>query len=84
MAARTRKIRHDENTRAKIKATQIVNRLQAEFLTGKHKLTQQQVRIGFGLLDKVLPSLQSTALTNPDGANLAVTHHVVMEYVKAK
>lgn len=84
MAARIRKIRHDDNTRGKIKAAQIINRLQNGLLTDKVALTAQQVSIGLGLLRKVLPDLQSMAVTSPDGSDLAVKHTVTIEYVKPK
>lgn len=58
MAARTRKIRHDDETRAKIKAAQIINRFQS-CINGEIDLTAQQVSCGKALLDKVLPNLQA-------------------------
>lgn len=83
MAARKRKIEHDTFTRDRIKTTQLVNRLTNHAL-GKNKMASTQVTAAVAILRKSLPDLQSTALTNPDGSDLAVTHHVVMEYVKAK
>ena len=72
MPARTSKIRHDENTRAKIQASQIINRLQGH-VNGKIELSQTQVSAGLGLLRKVLPDLASTALTDPDGKSLTIS-----------
>lgn len=71
MPARAKKIRHDENTRAKIQASQIINRLQG-YVNGKCQLEPAQVSAGLGLLRKVLPDLQSTALTDKDGGALTV------------
>jgi hypothetical protein len=61
MAARTRKILHDDETRAKIQASQLVNRLQDNAL-GKLKveMTPGQVRSAEILLKKRMPDLSST------------------------
>lgn len=58
MPARTRKIRHDDETRAKIQAAQIINRFMS-CLRGELELTQSQVSCGKALLAKVLPDLAS-------------------------
>src|SRR5678809_1386586 len=56
MPARTRKIRHDDETRAKIKVSQLANRLTNHAL-GVIELSQTQVRAIEILLRKVLPDL---------------------------
>jgi hypothetical protein len=56
MAARVNKIRHDDETRAKIKTSQIVNRLTAHVM-GEVELTASQVSAGLGLLRKTIPDL---------------------------
>lgn len=61
MAARTVKVRHDENTRAKIKTSQLVNRLSSHAL-GKLKLEATQIRAIEVLLKKTLPDLSSVEL----------------------
>jgi hypothetical protein len=71
MPARVKKIRHDENTRAKIQASQIINRLQS-YVNGKCQMEPAQVSAGLGLLRKVLPDLQSTALTDKNGGPLQI------------
>lgn len=53
---RTVKIRHDENTRAKIQVSQIVNRL-TNHLLGKVELSATQVKAAEILLRKTLPDL---------------------------
>lgn len=58
MAARTRKIRHDDETRAKIQAAQIINRFHA-CVMGEIELDAQQVSCGKALLAKVLPDLSA-------------------------
>jgi len=61
MAARTRKIRHDDETREKIQASQLVNRLQANALGQlKVEMTPGQVRSAEILLKKKIPDLSST------------------------
>lgn len=71
MAARTRKIRHDESTREKIRGSQLVNRLQYHILgevdpsnpkAGKVEMSTSQVNAAVGLLRKVLPDLAATDL----------------------
>lgn len=58
MAARVRKIQHDDETRAKIKAGNIITRLQ-KFIDGKVKMEAAQVTAALGLLKKALPDLTS-------------------------
>ena len=58
MAARVRKIRHDDETRAKIKAGVIIQRFQ-KCVEGDIELNAQQVSCGKALLDKVLPDLKA-------------------------
>jgi len=55
MAARKRTYQ-TEKTREKIQATQIVNRLDKAF-RGEIELTATQVKIGLGLLAKVMPDM---------------------------
>lgn len=66
MAARVRKIRHDDETRAKIQAALIINRFQ-DCVNGKVELDAQQVSCGKALLAKVLPDLGTVTLQgDPD------------------
>jgi len=69
MAARTSKIRHDEQTRAKIQAAQIINRLHGHVM-GEVELNAAQVSSAKVLLGKVLPDLAAMQLEGPgeDGA----------------
>jgi hypothetical protein len=59
VAARNRKIRHDEETRHKIQASQLINRLQDHVL-GKVYLSPTQVRSAEILLRKTIPDLSAT------------------------
>lgn len=56
MAARTNKVRHDENTRLKIKTSQLINRL-SDHAFGKVDLAPTQVRAIEVLLKKTIPDL---------------------------
>lgn len=58
MAARTRKVLHDERTKEKIQTTQLINRLQNHAL-GKVEMTPTQVRAAEILLKKTTPDLSS-------------------------
>jgi hypothetical protein len=58
MAARTRRIRHDEDTRLKIKVAQLINRLTAH-ASGEVELSATQVRSIEILLRKALPDLSN-------------------------
>ncbi len=72
MAARTVKIRHDDQTRAKIKTSQIINRLTSHVLDNL-ELTPSQVSAGLGLLRKTLPDLSQAELTGENGGPLQVS-----------
>jgi hypothetical protein len=72
MPARVNKIRHDENTRAKIKSAMIINRLQGH-IEGKIDLNATQVSAGLGLLRKTIPDLSQSALTDADGGPLQIS-----------
>lgn len=58
MAARVSKIRHDDETRARIKAGNIISRLQ-KYIDGKITMEAAAVTASLGLLKKVLPDLTS-------------------------
>jgi hypothetical protein len=61
MAARIRKIRHDDETRLKIQVSQLINRLQDHVL-GQVDLTPSQIQAAQILLKKALPDLQAMEL----------------------
>ena len=67
MAARAVKIRHDEETRAKIQASQLLNRLH-DHAFGEVELTPQQVRSIEILLKKAIPDLSAITLSGDDKA----------------
>lgn len=71
--ARRVKIRHDDETRAKIQAAQIINRLHG-CVMGKVELTGPQVTAAKTLLAKVLPDLQATTISGDPESPLLVRH----------
>lgn len=68
MPARTRKIRHDDETRAKIQAALLIRRMM-DCVSGKITLDAQQVSCAKALLAKVLPDLQTI-----QGGNTPIKH----------
>lgn len=76
MPARVRKIRHDDETRAKIRAGAIISRFM-KHIDGKIDLSPTQVSCGKALLAKVLPDLSTTTLKGDPSA--PVTFQTVYE-----
>lgn len=70
MAARLNN-RHQDMVRAKIQASQIINRLQ-KHVDGEAEMTPTQIQASKILLDKSLPNLQATEITGEDGGALTV------------
>lgn len=58
MAARIRKLVHDEETRKRIQTSQLINRL-SDHVFGKVELTPAQVRSAEILLRKTIPDLSA-------------------------
>jgi hypothetical protein len=61
MAARIKKLLHDDETRARIKVGNIIHRFQ-QCVDGEIVLDAQQISAGKALLNKILPDLSSTVL----------------------
>ena len=72
MAARIRRPRHTEETKAKIQAALIIGRLQ-DCVAGKITLDAQQVSSAKILLNKVLPDVSSVDITG----DLEAFHYVL-------
>lgn len=71
MAARTRKVRHDEFTRERIQTTQLVKRLTGHALGElRVEMSPSQVTAALGLLKKILPDLQATTIAGDPNAPL--------------
>jgi hypothetical protein len=58
--------------RTKIQNSQILKAL-LEHVEGRREMAPSQVTAGLGLLKKVLPDLQSTEHTGPDGGPLSIS-----------
>ena len=71
MAARTRKVQHDDETRRRIRTTQLLNRLKKHAL-GKLDLAPTQVKALEILLKKALPDLQAVEITGQIDQNYIV------------
>lgn len=63
--------RHQDEVRAKIQSSQIINRLMSAF-NGEIELSQAQVNIGKALLDKALPDLKSVEHTGDENNPLTI------------
>ena len=59
MAARKNKIRHDDETRAKIQTSQLINRL-TDHVLGTVDMKPSQVTAALGLLKKSIPDLSQS------------------------
>lgn len=71
MAARTVKINHDERTRAKIRTSQLLNRLN-DHVFKDAKVSQTQLKAIEILLRKTLPDLSAMTMTGAEGGPLQV------------
>lgn len=63
MAGRAKGFRHNETTRQKIKAAQIINRLQDHILAPEPIMDPSQVNAAKVLLSKILPDLKAVDLS---------------------
>lgn len=77
MAARTRKLRHDDETRARIQTSQIINRLEDHIFKGVD-MSRTQVTAAVALLKKTVPDLASTELSG----SVSLTHEEALEQLK--
>lgn len=78
MAARIRRP-HQEEVKAKIRASQLVNALQKHVLGGKSKLTASQVKAAEILLRKCVPDLSATTIGGDADNPLVVEHADAVE-----
>lgn len=66
MAARTRKPLHDDKTKERIRASQLLNRL-TQFANGKVELSAAQVQAAKVVIGKIIPDLKSVEVVgDPD------------------
>lgn len=77
MAARKRTIRHSDEVRARIQASQLINRVQSHAM-GLIEMTATQLKAAKILLDKSLPDLSRVEMSGPDGdaipTSVTITH----------
>lgn len=78
MAARTRKVKHDDFTRERIRTTQLVNRLEKHAL-GEIAMEPTQVRAIEVLLRKSLPDLSNVQLSGDKDNPAGVVFQTVYE-----
>lgn len=79
MAGRKAGFRHNEDTRNKIKASQLINRLTEHVMSEKPKLNVSQVNAAKALLNKVLPDLTAVSLDANVNGDMNVTFKTVYE-----
>jgi hypothetical protein len=73
MAARKRKITLSDDWKAKIKASQLVNRLYDHAL-GENEMNATQIKAAQIVLNKLVPDLNRSELSGPDGG--AIEQHM--------
>jgi hypothetical protein len=75
MAPRTIKIRHDEETRAKIQTSQLLNRLHAHVFDDVD-VSQTQMKAIEILLRKTLPDLSAVTVGGDEESPLNLVHRI--------
>ena len=79
MAARTNKRRHDEQTKRRIQASQLLNRLNS-FANGTIRMSSAQVHAAKVVIGKSIPDLKSIEHNGKDGG--PIQHHLIIEFVE--
>ena len=65
----------DDSHRVKIQNSNILTAL-IKHVEGRQEMTASQVSAGLGLLRKIMPDLQQTALTDADGTALTINVNI--------
>ena len=81
MAARTNKRLHDEQTKRRIRASQLLNRLES-YAKGEIEMTQGQVMAAKVVIGKSIPDLKSIEHSGND--EKPVQRRMIVEFVEAK
>ena len=81
MAARTNKRLHDEQTKRRIQASQLLNRLTL-FANGKVEMSSAQVLAAKVVIGKSIPDLKSIEHSGND--EKPVQRRMIVEFVEAK
>jgi hypothetical protein len=71
MAARLNR-RHQDMVREKIRASQLINRLQ-DHVFGETELSATQVNAALGLLKKSIPDIKAIEMSGPEGGDIPVS-----------
>lgn len=82
MAARTKKPLHDDKTKDRIRASQLLNRLNGHAL-GENEMSMSQIQAAKIVIGKVIPDLKAVELTGKEGGPVEFTK-IVREIVKPK
>lgn len=82
MAARKNKPLHDAKTKERIRASQLLNRLNS-FANGEIDMTRAQVAAAEIVIRKVIPDLKAVELTGADGEAMQHVHRIEMVIVDA-
>lgn len=80
MAARKNKIKHDEPTKRRIQASQLLNRLNS-FAKNEVKMTSAQVLAAKVVIGKSIPDLKAIEHTGKDGKPLVMEHVFTVEII---
>lgn len=78
MAARTMRTRHQDDVRAKIQASQLINVLQKHALGETEELSMSRMKAIEILLKKSLPDLSAIQLTGEDGGPIRTESNVTI------
>lgn len=80
MAGRKPGYRHNEDTRKKIQAQQLINRLMTHINADKPILDASQVNAAKTLLNKVLPDLKAVEHSGTEGdGSIGITFKTIIE-----
>jgi hypothetical protein len=80
MPARTHKIKHSQRDKDRIRASQLLNRLEA-FVNGKIKLSSAQVQAARVLIGKVIPDLKSVEVTGDPDKPVEMNRNLIVQFV---
>jgi len=81
MAARKRKIQQDEQTKRRIQASQLLNRLNL-FANNKVEMSSAQVLAAKVIIGKSIPDLKAIEHTGKDAKSTVHEHRFFLEVVK--
>ena len=71
MAARINKVQHDEKTKERIRASQLLNRLNS-YANGLVEMTPGQVQAAKIVIGKIVPDMKSVELTGAGGGPVII------------